>query len=140
VTGVVQPRCVVDYALRRRALLVDVKAGRLPRDEVCDAHPHLLNAARYHGAPTARRCPVCGVNPLREVLFAYGDELGAASGRARRRGELPELEAAHAAVMVYVVEVCQSCGWNVLLERFVIGSRESRPESPRSRATATRRR
>jgi hypothetical protein len=53
------PRSVIDYALARRAALADLRAGRMSRLDVCDANPYLLRAARYHGEPTGRSCPVC---------------------------------------------------------------------------------
>ena len=56
-------RQVVDYALQRRALLAEVYAGRVGR-EVCDASPYLLRAAKFHGEPSERTCPVCRKEPL----------------------------------------------------------------------------
>ena len=48
-------RQVIDYALARRATLVELARGRLSAADACDAHPDLLRAARYHGEPTDDR-------------------------------------------------------------------------------------
>nr|MDT0664625.1 DUF5318 family protein [Micromonospora sp. DSM 115978] len=121
-----RPRSVIDYALARRAMLADLVAGRVATVDVCDAHPYLLRAARYHGEPTEKRCPVCRSNdpPLSHVTYTYGDELGDASGRVRASKELPLLAARFAELRVYVVEVCTRCAWNHLTTSFVIGTGE----------------
>jgi ssDNA-binding Zn-finger/Zn-ribbon topoisomerase 1 len=84
-------RDVVDYGLQRRALLAELASGRRTPAEACDAHPHLLLAARHYGTPTATACPVC----------------------AKRRQQ-HEFD-------VYVVEVCPDCGWNHLIRSFILG-------------------
>ncbi len=40
---------LVDYTLAKRAKLTELRGGRLSRDDVCDAHPELLRAARNVG-------------------------------------------------------------------------------------------
>lgn len=112
---------VVDYALARRAVLADVYAGRVSTAEVCDAHPYLLRAARFHGSPTTTRCPVCRRADLTEVSYVYSDTLGAASGRAARPAEVQSLAGHHGEVTVYVVEVCQYCSWNQLITTYRTG-------------------
>jgi hypothetical protein len=114
-------RQVVDYSLRRRALLRDVYAGRVGTYEVCDASPYLLSAARFHGDVTEQRCPVCRRENLTHVHYIYGDELRQSSGQARSRVELPVLAMSVHEVAVYVVEVCRGCGWNHLVEQFLLG-------------------
>ncbi|WP_261567457.1 DUF5318 domain-containing protein [Frankia gtarii] len=122
-----RPRSVIDYALARRAALADLHAGRVSPLDVCDAHPYLLRAAKYHGEPTSKRCPVCrGADPLIHVTYTYGDELGESSGRARATKDLPALAARYGELRVYVVEVCRPCGWNHLTTSYVIGTGEPR--------------
>lgn len=119
------PRGVVDYALARRATLADLAAGRASPLDVCDAHPYLLRAARYHGEPTGQACPVCRKERMAEVTYTYGDCFGATvNGRARRSRELPELARELPEFTVYVVEVCQDCRWNHLLTSYVLGTGE----------------
>jgi hypothetical protein len=114
-------RQIVDYALRRRALLREVHSGRVGTYEVCDASPYLRSAAKYHGEPMEERCPVCRRENLTNVHYIYGDELRASAGQARRAAELPVLAMTFREVQVYVVEVCRACGWNHLIEQFMIG-------------------
>src|ERR1700730_7272409 len=52
-------RSVVDYGLARRATLAAVLSGRTTVTDVCDAHPYLLRAAKFHGEPTDVTCPIC---------------------------------------------------------------------------------
>lgn len=121
-------RGVIDYALRRRRVLADVAAGRLPLADVRDAQPYLLRAARFHGQPTARGCPLCRKTALTDVTFVYGDTLGESSGRACAPVELDALDAAHPELRVFVVEVCAGCSWNHLMTTYVVGSAQPRRE------------
>lgn len=115
-------RQLVDYSLRRRALLRDVYAGMVSTYEVCDASPYLKNAAKYHGEPTDARCPICRRENLTLVHYVYGDELRHAAGQARPRADLPALAARLREFQVFVVEVCRGCDWNLLIEQFVLGT------------------
>jgi len=119
-------RCVVDYSLARRATLSAVRIGRLRRAEACDAQTYLRRAARYHGLPTDRSCPMCTTStPMTDVLYAFGESLRpAGNGRARARKELLELAAVHPEISVFVVEVCLDCGWNYLTMSLVLGTGE----------------
>jgi uncharacterized protein DUF5318 len=127
----VMRRSVVDYALARRATLASVLTGRMPVTDVCDAHPYLLRAAKYHGEPTQTACPICRRVRLTHVTYVYGDELGRYEGRVKRGAELDEMAAEYSEFRVYVVEVCQSCGWNHLASSYVLGHGE--PAGGRSR-------
>lgn len=114
-------RAVVDYTLQRRARLADLHAGRASHDDVCDAHPYLQRAARFHGQLTAVYCPVCGKEHLAEVHYVYGDALKTTAGQAKTVAELSELAERVSEFSVYVVEVCPGCGWNHLTTSFVMG-------------------
>lgn len=114
-------RQVVDYSLQRRAVLRDLYSGRVGTYEVCDASPYLLSAARFHGDPTEDRCPVCRRENLTHVNYVYGDELKQSAGQARSSAELPVLATSVREIQVYVVEVCRACGWNHLVEQFMMG-------------------
>jgi Family of unknown function (DUF5318) len=117
-------RSVVDYGLARRATLASVHAGHTTLTDVCDAHPYLLRAAKFHGEATGIRCPICRKNNLTHVTYVYGDELGQYAGRVKRGPELTEMAAEYGEFRVYVVEVCQSCGWNHLATSYVLGTGE----------------
>ncbi|MEJ3742364.1 DUF5318 domain-containing protein [Actinomycetes bacterium KLBMP 9797] len=114
-------RQVVDYSLQKRALLREVFSGRLGVHEVCDASPYLKNAARFHGEPTDRRCPICRRENLTLVHYIYGDELKQSAGQARTLTELPVLAMTFREFQVFVVEVCRSCDWNHLTEQYLLG-------------------
>jgi hypothetical protein len=114
-------RSFIDYALARRATLAALFGGRATVTDVCDAHPYLLRAAKHHGEATKEPCPVCRKEPLTRVTYIYGDALGQYSGRIKAARELAELEYEVSEFKVYVVEVCQGCGWNHLRESYVLG-------------------
>jgi len=114
-------RMFVDYTLQRRATLEALHRGRATSNDVCDAHPHLLLAARHHGETSARVCPVCGATGLRLLRYVYSDELGQYSGRIRTASEVVAMAGDFGHLKVYVVEVCRSCGWNHLVASYVVG-------------------
>jgi hypothetical protein len=124
-------RSVVDYGLARRATLASVFSGRATVTDVCDAHPYLLRAAKFHGEATDVTCPICRKVKLTHVTYVYGDELGRYEGRVKQGSELDEMAAEYAEFQVYVVEVCQSCAWNHLASSYVLGTGE--PTTRRNR-------
>ena len=124
-------RSVIDYSLARRATLTQLYSGSAADMDVCDAHPYLLRAARFHGERTQRRCPVCRREPLTHVNYVYGDELGQFSGRIKATAELEAMARQHGEFRVYVEEVCQGCGWNHLTLSYVLG--DGTPRRPPSR-------
>ena len=117
-------RSVVDYGLARRATLASVLAGHTTVADVCDAHPYLLRAAKFHGEATDTACPICRRAKLTHVTYVYGDELGQYAGRVKQGPELAEMASEYGEFRVYVVEVCQSCGWNHLALSYVLGTVE----------------
>jgi hypothetical protein len=128
-------RQVVDYSLQKRALLREVLSGRVGTYEVCDASPYLKNAARFHGEPTDRRCPICRRENVTLVHYIYGDELKQSAGQARTRTELPVLAMTFREFQVYVVEVCRACDWNHLVEQFLLG-RDGLTDEPAAETAA----
>jgi hypothetical protein len=138
-------RSFIDYSLARRAALAALFGGRATVTDVCDAHPYLMRAAKFHGEPTDVPCPVCRKEPLTHVTYTYGDALGQYSGRIRATRELEQLEHEVSEFTVYVVEVCQNCGWNHLRESYVLGhggrASDARDRlAPQRRATHSRER
>lgn len=114
-------RRVVDFALRRRRVLAELRDGRLELREVCDADVYLQRAAGFHGIVTDTVCPVCRKENLTRVSWVFGDDLGTASGSARGAEEIDQLAVAHDGFTVHVVEVCRSCSWNHLVESYEVG-------------------
>jgi len=124
-------RSVVDYALRRRALVASVHAGRTGLLEVCDAGPYLSRAAEHHGEPTDAPCPICRRERLTQVSYVHGDGLGPVSGQAKTGRELARMDAAQDEFSVYTVEVCRGCGWNHLVTSYVLGADPVPGRAPR---------
>jgi hypothetical protein len=128
-----RPRSVVDYALTRRSVLGRITAGdTLLRADHQDADPYLIRAAKHHGETTERPCPLCA-KPLVHVTYVFGDELGPYSGRIKNSPDLPLMAYEYGHFRVYVVEVCQICGWNHLTLSYVLGDGVPRrpPAKPR---------
>ena len=88
---------------------------------MCDAHPYLMRAAKFHGEATDDQCPVCRKEQLTHVTYTYGDALGEYSGRIKATRELERMESEIHEFRVYVVEVCQNCAWNHLTQSYVLG-------------------
>jgi hypothetical protein len=124
-TEVAGARCVIDYALARRAVLTGLATGRVRQADVCDAQVYLRRAARYHGEPTDELCPVCADEDLVHVTYAYGECFNAdTNGRAWATRELAALATRLPEFSVFVVEVCTGCGWNHLVSSAVLGTGE----------------
>ncbi len=128
-------RSFVDYALARRSTLAGLFSGRLSTYDVCDAHPYLLRAAKFHGEPAEADCPVCRRERLTHVTYTYGDCFPeGVNGRVRAQRELVRLARELPEFTVYVVEVCRGCGWNHLVSSYVLGTGEPVESRPRRRA------
>ena len=113
----------VDYSLQRRRTLEEL-AGALRTmvsHEALDAHPHLIRAALHHGTLSDRRCPVRDCERLLTLNYTFGDQLGQYSGRIKSEEDLKQMEREYGEFSVYVVEVCSECGWNHIVESYVLG-------------------
>lgn len=128
-----RPRHVLDFALLRRNTLEESRRDAMVREQVCDADPMLLRAAKHHGEQTEKKCPICGKSDLVHVTYTFGDDLGYLTGRIRSSHELPEMAHKFGHFRVYVVEVCGECGWNHLHLSYVLGDGTPRtpPRTPR---------
>src|SRR5205085_9719974 len=65
---------VLDFRLARNSVLADFRANRVTREDVCDAHPELLRAAKA-GRRTDEECPICEDDTLIHVNYAFGPRL-----------------------------------------------------------------
>jgi hypothetical protein len=115
-------RRAVDYGLAKQAVVRAVRSGRTLTQDVCDAQPYLLHAARHAGESTERVCPLCEQENVTNVTYAYGEGLGRHAGRAKVTSELAEMAHDYDEFRVYVVEVCQGCSWNHLALSYVLGN------------------
>ncbi len=117
---------VVEFGLVRRALLARLAEGAISRDEVCDAHPELLRAARHLGRATGETCPVCDETELVEVTYVFGSRLPPGGACPTSRAELLKLERREEPVHCYAVECCTACSFHHLARRWSAGGRRAR--------------
>jgi len=116
-------RGMVDHRLARRMLISQVLKGRVPRDQVCDAHPELIRAARNVGTQTSTRCPICDECDLKLVTYVFGPRLSAQGRCVSTAKEMRQLNARREELSAYVVEACVECRWNHLLRVIPVGGR-----------------
>lgn len=125
---------VTDYSLARRAVLQDLRAGRVTRAEVCDAQQELLRAARNYGEASEASCPVCDGDSVVEVSFVFGDRLARNNGRVVATDEIARYVAIDG-VRCYRVEVCPDCSWNHLRRAYLGAAAEEVPAGSEPRVT-----
>jgi len=128
ITDPTKPREVIDYALQRRAALTQVARGRMYREEICDADVNLRRTSRWHGIVSKRYCPVCKIEKLREISYVFSKELGPFSGRIKKPQEITQMAPNFGQIRVFVVEICELCGWNHLHSSYVVG--DGKPRRP----------
>ncbi len=127
-------RQVVDFSLQRRATLESwQRSSRVFSGDPRDAEPLLLRAAHHHGEPGEVVCPLCQ-HKLVNLNYVFGDQLGQYSGRIKATTELIEMQDSFGEFKVCVVEVCTECGWNHLIQSYLLGDGRMRPP-PRRRKT-----
>lgn len=131
---------IVDHRLTRRALINEYRRGRLRRDQVCDAHPELLRAARNFGDVTQVKCPICVEDTVVLVTYVFGPRLPSHGRCITKSSELDEFRrvarrAASGDYTAYVVEACRSCGWHHLLRTLSLNP-ERQERSPRRRSAS----
>ena len=117
---------VVEFGLVRHALLAKVAAGIIRYEDVCDAHPELLRAAKNLGRRTGETCPVCSDLELVEVTYVFGSRLPAGGTCPTSRAELLKLERREDPVQCYAVEVCVGCNFHHLVRKWAAGARHTR--------------
>ena len=119
-------RAVVDHRLARRHLINEFRRGRLRQDQVCDAHPELIRAARNVGSPASKPCPICGEDELRLVTYVFGSRLPAHGRCVSTAEEMAKLNTRTDELTAYVVEACTSCRWHHLLRVLPVGGQRRR--------------
>lgn len=116
---------VVEFGLVRRSLLASLASGQIQKDDICDAHPELLRAAKNVGRSTKENCPVCDENELVEVTYVFGARLPAGGTCPHTRAELLALERRADPVLCYAVEVCTKCHFHHLARKWQAGGMKS---------------
>ena len=112
----------VSYEWERAQHLRELRAGKVKREELCDAGFLLRAAAEHHGVDMQKPCPVCG-EELRLTRWVYGDSLKRRAGSARSAAEIAEMAAEGLEFTVHFVEVCSACRWNHLLRAATVYAR-----------------
>ena len=51
------------------------RRGAVRTEDVCDAHPELVRAAKHVGEPVGRPCPICADDQLVLVSYVFGPGL-----------------------------------------------------------------
>jgi hypothetical protein len=130
----------VDYSLAKRAAVARLRRGELLRDDLCDAHPELLRAAKHIGQPVADPCPICESGNLREIRYVFGDQLGHLSGRVVYPDDwVDELVRTTDEFRCFTVEACVDCSWNHLVTCVVLGRTVKGRHAHSSRSRTARR-
>ena len=114
---------VVDHQLSRRALINEVKRGRVSRDSVCDAHPELIRAAKHLGEPSKTVCPICEEVNVVLVTYVFGHGLPSHGKCVTDRKDVDKLQRTGHEYAAYVVEACPECRWHHLLRVLPIAGR-----------------
>jgi len=112
---------VVDHRLSRRHLINEYHRGRLRQDQVCDAHPELIRAARNVGTAATSACPICTEPELRLVTYVFGPRLPSHGRCVSTAADLAALDARPDELTAYVVEACVACHWHHLLRVLPVG-------------------
>lgn len=117
---------VIDHRLNRRALINEYRKGRLRKDQVCDAHPDLLRAARNFGNPTSVVCPICEADNVVLVTYVFGPYLPKHGRCITTPDELENFRHQGYDYTAYVVEACRQCAWHHLLRSIPTGGAQKR--------------
>lgn len=116
---------LVDHRMARRHLINEYHRGRLGREEVCDAHPELMRAARGIGKQTETRCPICVESNLVLVTYVFGPRLAAHGKVVADNNELAQFHRRSEEYTAYVVEACCACRWHHLVRVLPIGGQRA---------------
>jgi hypothetical protein len=128
-------RAVVDHRLERMALINEYRRGRLRRDQLCDAHPELIRAAKNLGAPSSVVCPICEEVNLVLVTYVFGPRLPSHGRCVATKADLAQFDGRADDLDAYVVEACVNCRWHHLLRVLPLGGKPQRRQ-PASRKGA----
>ena len=117
---------MVDHRLARRHLINEYRRGRLRIDQVCDAHPELIRAARNVGSESRSTCPICQETKLKLITYVFGSRLPSHGRCVSTAKELAALNGRSDDLTAYVVEACVECRWHHLLRVIPVGGKKSR--------------
>jgi hypothetical protein len=113
----------IDHRLARQHLINEYRRGRLSQEQVCDAHPELIRAAKNVGTESTVACPICEEANLRLVTYVFGPRLPAHGRCVSTAKELSTLDRRREELSAYVVEACVECHWHHLRRVLPVGGR-----------------
>jgi hypothetical protein len=113
----------IDHRLARQHLINEYKRKRLSQEQVCDAHPELIRAAKNVGTAASTPCPICEEDQLRLVTYVFGPRLPAHGKCVTTAKEMRALDRRHEELSAYVVEACVACRWHHLRSVLPVGGR-----------------
>ncbi|MET0144805.1 MAG: DUF5318 family protein [Ilumatobacteraceae bacterium] len=113
----------IDHRLARQHLINEYRRGRLGQEQVCDAHPELIRAAKNVGTPSAASCPICEAEELKLVTYVFGPRLPAQGKCVTTAKELHALDRRREELSAYIVEACVACHWHHLRSVLPVGGR-----------------
>lgn len=113
----------IDHRLARQHLINEYKRKRLSQEQVCDAHPELIRAAKNVGTEASSPCPICEEDQLRLVTYVFGPRLPAHGKCVTTAKEMRALDRRHEELSAYVVEACVACRWHHLRSVLPVGGR-----------------
>ena len=131
------PEASVEYRLLRDSVARRVRLGKLAREDVCDAHPELLRAAKHVGRSTGEECPVCEAATTVEVTYVFGAKLPPGGTCPGTKAELHRLLRREEPVSAYSVEVCTACKFHHLLRRYPGGGESSPAKKASTRRSSS---
>jgi hypothetical protein len=105
----------------RQSTINEYRRGRLSQEQVCDAHPELIRAAKNVGTQTSAACPICEQEQLRLVTYVFGSRLPAHGRCVSTAKELAALDRRRDELWAYVVEACIGCRWHHLQQVLPVG-------------------
>lgn len=108
----------IEYRLARRRLIADYESGRQFREDLCDAHPELLRAAKSVGIKQQEPCPICSEETLANVTYVFGPRLPIHGRCITLGGELQRLAKRSGRFIAYQVECCTQCRWHHLIRQW----------------------
>ena len=117
---------MVDHRLARRHLINEYRRGRLRIDQVCDADPELIRAARNVGSESRSTCPICQETKLKLITYVFGSRLPSHGRCVSTAKELAALNGRSDDLTAYVVEACVECRWHHLLRVIPVGGKKGR--------------
>jgi len=121
--GAARGRGQIDHRLARQHLVNEYKRGRLGQDQICDAHPELIRAAKNVGTDASTPCPICEEDELRLVTYVFGPRLPAHGKCVTTAKEMHALNRRREELSAYVVEACVACHWHHLRSVLPVGGR-----------------